>query len=138
MTRRLLDPCQVILGSTQDLHAAVIAAAVYHCIVDYCLASFIPFSLVFISLQQEKRPRTLLKKKIFGYSSERKNEEKRGEKHRKMMKQQQHKLAQTTDSANTDEPKLKNNIHSERERDFSFSTCAVREPHTWRSPARRP
>jgi hypothetical protein len=36
---------------------------VYHCIVDYCLASFIPFSLVFISLQQEKRPRTLFKKK---------------------------------------------------------------------------
>ena len=27
---------------------------------------------------------------------------------------------QTTDSTNTDEPKLKNNIHSERERDFFF------------------
>ncbi len=44
---------------------------------------------------------------------------------------------QTTDSTNTDKPKLKNNINSERERDL-FSTCAVRKPHTWRSPAAQP
>jgi hypothetical protein len=38
--------------------------------------------------------------------------------------------AQTTDSTNTDEPKLKNNIHSERERDFSFvDVCGPRTTH---------
>jgi hypothetical protein len=45
--------------------AAVIAAAVYHCIVDYCLASFIPFSLVFISLQRKKNQLTLFLKNLW-------------------------------------------------------------------------
>lgn len=107
----MLDLCQVKYTQSGLI-------AVYHCIT----ASAPPklhSLLVSLHCLKTRNPKMWI-------LDSKKNEEKKGEKS-KMMKQQQQTLSTHTNYINTGEPKLKNNIHSERERSLRVRS----EPHTW-------